>query len=161
MIPLDRRRLVGGWELARWTVTMPDGSVRDALGEGARGLLILTRDGWATITIAAAGRPPLSPARPNPATVAERAAAFDTFVNYCCRWRLVGRTVELDVRLSQNPAMEGALLVRGVSLRGRTLIFTSEEAHVGGPRLHRLQWRPAQAGPRTRRPVPNPRRGRT
>lgn len=140
---IDRRRLIGTWELMRWSVTEPDGSVADAMGSGARGLMVFTPDGWATISIAAGERPRLSRRLPGTATTELRAAAFDAFVNYCCRWRVVGTTVELDVRLAQNPAVEGTLQVRGLSLRGRTLTTSSREPTERGLRVHGLRWRPA------------------
>jgi hypothetical protein len=145
MRPFDRRRLIGTWELKRWFVTDPDGAVTEPLGPGAEGLLVFTSDGWMTTTMTAAGRPKLSRRNLRAAPVEERAAAFDTVVSYCCRWRVVGRTVELQVVLSQNPAMVGTLQVRQLQMRGSTLTVFTEEAAPAGKRVHRLQWRPARA----------------
>jgi hypothetical protein len=145
---IDRRRLIGAWDLVRWFVTDPDGCVTEPLGPDVRGLLVFTGDGWALITIAAAQRPRLPRHDPRAAPVEQRAAAFDSFINYCCRWRVVADSVELHVLLSQNPAMEGTVQVRRLQLRGRSLTTSTEEARAGGVRVHRLQWRSAIAGTR-------------
>lgn len=145
MRAFDGRRLVGTWQLERWSVSRADGSVTEPMGPGARGVLVFTPDGWATITIAAARRPRRTARGRRPATVSRRAASHDGIVAYCCRWRVVGRAVELQVLLSQNPAMEGTLQVRRLRLRGRVLEFFSDEAVAGGTRKHCLRWRPAVA----------------
>jgi hypothetical protein len=77
--------------------------------------------------------------------VSERAAAFDTFFGYCCRWRIVGQSVEHHVTLSHNPALVGTIQTRRIQMRGRTLTLSAHEEVQGGTRVHRLQWRPAGA----------------
>ncbi|HEX7374969.1 MAG TPA: lipocalin-like domain-containing protein [Steroidobacteraceae bacterium] len=160
---LDPSRLPGAWELQRWYVTLADGTEMEPLGPGATGLLLFTADGWATITASAADRPRLSRRNPGAASLEERAAAFDTFVNYCCRWRVVADTVELRVLLAQNPAMVGTVQVRRLQMRGRTLTTLSVETVPNGQRVHRLVWRPARApaGERERRRSDNKTRKRT
>ncbi len=148
MKPFDPRRLVGAWQLVRWYTTYEDGTVTEPLGPGAEGLLIYTADGWMSAAIMAAGRPRLSRGNPRAAPIAERAAAFDTYFGYCCRWRVVGRTVEHRVTLSHNQALVGTVQVRKIQMTGRRLTLSAEEAVSGGLRVHRLQWRPA-VRPRT------------
>jgi hypothetical protein len=87
----------------------------------------------------------LSRGNPRAAPESERAAAFDTFFGYCCRWRIVGQAVEHHVTLSHNPALVGTVQTRRIQLRGRTLTLSAHEAVPGGVRVHRLQWRPAGA----------------
>ena len=143
MKPFDRKRLVGAWELARWYITYEDGSVTEPLGPGAIGLLVYTADGWMSAAMMAAGRPRLSRGNPRAAPESERAAAFDTFFGYCCRWCIAGQAVEHHVTISHNPALVGTVQVRKVQMRGRTLTLSAEEPVPGGLRVHRLQWRPA------------------
>lgn len=145
MQAIDPRSLVGAWQLERWSMSRSDGSVTEPLGRGARGLLVFTSDGWATITIAAADRPRPARRGGRPRSAARRGAPFDDFVAYCCRWRVAGRSVELDVLLSQNAAMEGSVQVRRVRMRGRVLEFLSTVAAGGATHEHRLRWRPATA----------------
>ncbi|MDH5274692.1 MAG: hypothetical protein OEY13_16665, partial [Gammaproteobacteria bacterium] len=39
----------------------------------------------------------------------------------------------------------GTVQTRKIQMRGRTLTLSAEEIVPGGRRVHRLQWRPAQA----------------
>ena len=139
----DPKRLVGTWKLVRWFITYEDGSVTEPLGPDAEGLLVYTEDGWMSAALMATGRPRLSRRNPRDATVAERAAAFDSFFAYTCRWRVEGHSVEHAVTLSHNPALVGTVQVRRIQMRGRQLTLSAEESVAGGVRIHRLQWRPA------------------
>lgn len=143
MRPFDPRRLVGAWQLVRWSITYEDGAVTEPLGPAAEGLLVYTADGWMSAAIMAAGRPRLSRGNPRAAPIAERASAFDTYFSYCCRWRVVGRSVEHRVTLSHNPALVGTVQVRRIQMVGRRLTLSAVEPVPGGQRVHRLQWRPA------------------
>ena len=141
----DRARLVGAWQLSRWYITYEDGSVTEPLGQHAEGLLVYTADGWMSAQMMTAGRPRLSRGNPRAAPVEERAAAFDTFFGYCCRWRVVGQAVEHHVTISHNPALAGTVQVRNIEMKGRALTLSALEPVPGGVRVHRLQWRPAKA----------------
>jgi hypothetical protein len=66
------------------------------------------------------------------------AAAFNTFVAYSCRWRVV---------LSHDPGRVGSVQVRKVQMRGRRLTLSAEERVPAGLRVHRLLWRPAGVDP--------------
>lgn len=143
MRDFDPRRLVGAWQLVRWYITYEDGTVTEPLGPGAEGLLVYTADGWMSAAMMAAGRPRLSRGNPRAAPLEERAAAFDTFFSYCCRWRVVGQSVEHRVTLSHNPALVGTVQVRSIQMSGRQLTLSAEEVVAGGRRVHRLRWRPA------------------
>ncbi|HXW10863.1 MAG TPA: lipocalin-like domain-containing protein [Steroidobacteraceae bacterium] len=148
----DRKRLVGTWQLVRWFITYEDGQVTEPLGPAAEGLLVYTDDGWMSAALMAVGRPRLSRRNPRDASTAERAAAFDTFFAYTCRWRVVGDAVEHSVTLSHNPALVGTVQVRRIRMRGRQLTLSAEEPVADGMRVHRLQWRPAgPAWPQARR----------
>ena len=143
MTKFDRKRLVGAWQLQRWYITYEDGSVTEPLGPGATGLLVYTADGWMSAAMNAADRPRLSRGNPRAAPESERAAAFDTHFGYCCRWRVVGQSVEHHVTLSHNPGLVGTVQTRRIQMRGRTLTLSALEPVAGGMRVHRLQWRPA------------------
>ena len=155
----DRKRLIGAWQLVRWFITYEDGSVTEPLGEGAEGLLVYTADGWMSASMMAADRTQLSRSNPRAAAIEERAAAFDSFFAYSCRWRVVDRSVEHTVTLSHNPALVGTVQTRRIQMRGRQLTLSAHEAVPGGVRVHRLQWQPAgRAWPtRMRRAATQPR----
>jgi hypothetical protein len=143
MNDIDPQWLVGAWQLVSWYITYEDDTVTEPLGPGAEGLLVYTADGWMSATMMAAGRPRLSRGNPRSAAVGERAAAFDSFFSYCCRWRIVGQAVEHHVTLSHNPALVGTVQVRKIDFSEKTLTLSAEEVVPGGLRIHRLQWRPA------------------
>jgi len=143
MQEFDAQRLVGAWQLARCYITYENGAITEPLGHAAEGLLVYTADGWMTAAIMAAGRKPLSRGNPRAAPLAERAAAFDTYFSYCCRWRIVGQAVEHRVTISHNPALVGTVQVRNIEMTARMLTLSAHEAVPAGQRVHRLQWRPA------------------
>ncbi len=145
MTGFDRKRLIGSWQLQRWCITYEDGAVTEPLRPGAVGLLVYTPDGWMSAAMMAVDRPQLTRGNPRAASVKEKAMAFDTFFGYCGRWRIVGQIVEHHVTISHNPALVGTVQARRIQLRGRTLTLSAEEAVPDGLRVHRLQWRPAQA----------------
>jgi len=154
MTDFDARRLVGAWQLVRWYITYEDSTVTEPLGPDATGLLVYTADGWMSAAIMAAVRPLLSRRNPRAAPDAERAAAFDTYFNYCCQWRIVGQSVEHHVTLSHNPALVGTVQTRRIRMQGARLTLSAEESVEGGVRVHRLTWRAAGPAPirRIRRP---------
>ena len=143
----DARRLVGTWRLVRWFITYEDGRVTEPLGPGAEGLLVYTADGWMSAAMMAAGRPRLSRGNPRSAPEPERAAAFDTFFAYCCRWRIEGDAVEHHVTLSHNPALVGTVQTRRIQMDAEDLTLSAEEPVAGGLRVHRLQWRRTTLSP--------------
>ena len=147
MTDFDAHRLVGAWQLVRWYITYEDGAVTEPLGPDATGLLVYTADGWMSAAIMAADRPLLSRRNPRAAPVAERAAAFDTYFNYCCQWRVVGDAVEHHVTLSHNPALVGTVQVRKIRMQAGRLTLSADEPVEGGLRVHRLTWRPAGTAP--------------
>lgn len=141
MTNVDPQRLVGAWQLVRWSTTYENGRVTEPLGPAAEGLLVYTDDGWMSASIMAAGRAPLSRSNPRAAPVEERAAAFDGYFGYCGRWRVSARNVEHVVTIALNPALVGSVQVRAVRLSGHSLTLSAEEPVSGGTRVHKLQWR--------------------
>ena len=140
---LEAHELVGTWRLQRWSVQRADGSCAWPLGPRATGVAIYGADGWMGALLAAGDRPPLSATDPRAAPEAERAAAFNACFAYACAWRLVGSTIEHEVREAQNPSMIGSVQRREARLDGDTLVIATGSAAAGG--RHELVWR--RAGP--------------
>jgi hypothetical protein len=138
MAKVSARDIVGTWRLVKWDAVRPDGTVSYPLGPRVDGLAIYGADGWMSSTMMSCGRKPLSTGRARSAPVAERAAAFDGFLGYSCRWRLVDDVVEHEVLVALNPAMVGTRQRRRVSLSGRRLVLSTDEPVAGGVRRHRL-----------------------
>ena len=133
--------LVGTWKLVAWEAVHPDGRVSHPLGPAPQGLVIYGADGWMSAAMSASGRRPLPVGRARAAPDAERARAFDSFLAYSCRWRLVDDTVLHEVVVALNPAMVGTRQLRRVALSGRTLVVSTEDRVADGVRRHRLRLR--------------------
>ncbi len=138
MAKVVARDIVGTWRLLKWDAVRPDGAVSYPLGPQVVGLAIYGADGWMSSTMMSGGRKPLSSGRARSAPVAERAAAFDGFLGYSCRWRLIDDMLEHEVLVALNPAMVGTRQRRRVSLSGRRLVLSTDEPVAGGVRVHRL-----------------------
>ncbi len=155
MAKLGARDLVGTWRLIDWQAVRPDGAIGHPLGPSPQGLVIYGADGWMSAAMMSRGRKPLSVGRARAAPAAERAAAFDGFLAYSCRWRLVGDTIEHAVVVALNPAMVGTRQRRRVSFEGRRLVVSTEDVVADGIRRHRLV---LQRMPSTRAAVRRPRK---
>jgi hypothetical protein len=132
------RDLVGTWRLLGWEAIRPDGAVSHPLGPEVEGLVIYGADGWMSAAMMSRGRAPLSAGRARAAPDAERAAAFDGFVAYSCRWRLVDGIIEHEAVVALNPSMVGTRQLRRASFEGRRLVVSTEDVVAGGVRRHRL-----------------------
>jgi hypothetical protein len=135
------RDLVGTWRLLSWEAIRPDGVVGHPLGPEVDGLVIYGADGWMSAAMMSRGRAPLTVGRARAAPEAERAAAFDGFLTYSCRWRLVDDMLEHDVVVALNPAMVGTQQLRRARLEDGRLIVSTEDVVAGGVRRHRLALR--------------------
>lgn len=138
MAKVVARDLVGTWRLMGWEAVRPDGGVSYPLGPGVEGLVIYGADGWMSAAMMSRGRSPLSSGRARAAPDAERAAAFDGFLAYSCRWRLVDGIIEHEVVVALNPAMVGTRQLRRASFEGRRLVVSTEDRVADGIRSHRL-----------------------
>jgi hypothetical protein len=138
MAKLIARDLVGTWRLMEWQAIGPDGAVGHPLGPEPDGLVIYGADGWMSAAMMAGGRAPLSAGRARSSPDAERAAAFNSFLAYSCRWRLVGEQIEHRVEVALNPGMIGTVQRRRAAFEGRRLIVSTEDVVAGGVRRHRL-----------------------
>jgi hypothetical protein len=132
------RDLVGTWRLLGWEAIRPDGAVSHPLGPEVEGLVIYGADGWMSAAMMSRGRAPLSASRARAAPDAERAAAFDGFLAYSCRWRLVDGIIEHEVVVALNPTMVGTRQLRRAGFEGRRLVVSAEDAVAGGVRRHHL-----------------------
>ncbi len=138
---LTTRDLVGTWKLVAWEAVRPDGRISHPLGPVPQGLVIYGADGWMSAAMSAGGRKPLSVGRARAAPDAERARAFDSFLAYSCRWRLIDDAVLHEVVVALNPAMVGSRQLRRVALSGRTMVVSTEDRVADGVRSHRLRLR--------------------
>lgn len=135
-------RLQGAWTLLRFEELNADGApARHPFGPDATGLLIYTPDGRMSAQLSTAGRPRFAAGGGQAERARERAAAFDTFVAYCGRFRVEGDEVAHEVALSLYPNWIGTTLRRTVRFDGEQLTLTTAPDRAG--RVQRLVWRRA------------------
>lgn len=137
--------LVGTWKLVRFVVHRSGGQ-GDVypFGEDAQGLILYGADGWMSAVLSHADRDELSSRRlesMGKAPDAEKAAAFETYLSYCGRWRLEGDEVVHSVEHALVPNIEGTELRRHWAFVGEQLVLSYEIVGKRGlPRTYELRW---------------------
>ena len=145
-----RAALLGAWELVAWQIDYSDG--RDCswpFGPAARGLLLYTPEGLMSAAISKSGRAPLASTSARHASVAQKAAAFDSYFHYQGSFHVEAGTVVHEVRESLNPDLPGTRQVRTIEFDGDSLVLSAQDLLPGSSvqRFHRLQWRrPVRSG---------------
>ena len=136
--------LVGSWDLEAFEVRMPDGKLVTPMGPDARGRLIYGADGRMSATLSEADRPQLSVhslEAYGKASVAQKAAAFGSFLSYVGRYALEGETVVHDVELASVPNIVGRQQRRHATLDGDVLTLSYAVRGSRGTRTNILRWR--------------------
>lgn len=113
---MEKERFIGTWKLVDFRLTASDGAVTRPYGDGAKGLLIYTADGFMSAATAfpdgKGGMRPLFYSGP-----------FDA---------LEDRNIH-HIELSDDPALVGSDQVRLVSFEGDRLVLTASPSIAGGP----------------------------
>lgn len=131
--------LVGVWALEVYElVPALDGESPYPLGADATGRISYSEDGYMSVFLMAAGRPPV-PGRT--ADVALKAAAYDTFIAYAGTYELQGDTVYHHVQFSSVPVWTGGIQTRHVTFEDGKLVLTLPVTVNGSQREYRLVWR--------------------
>ncbi|HEY6131765.1 MAG TPA: lipocalin-like domain-containing protein, partial [Halioglobus sp.] len=105
------------------------------------GLLLYTEDGWMSVSICGAGRPPLPwdvSFRKLPESA--RAQAYSSYFHYAGRYRVLEGDVIHDVAQSLNPNMAGTEQLRHAELDGQTLVLSGKDEVGNVTRFHSLVW---------------------
>lgn len=145
MQSLTEDRLVGSWQLVRWTIEYPDGRAPTLpFGADALGLIVYAADGWMTATMCRRQRAGLSSPTAARASVESKAQAFDEYLSYGGRWHLEGDAVVHEVLVSMNPSLIG-LPQRRVARLGADgmqldLLADETDPDRGRARRHRISW---------------------
>ena len=133
--------LVGTWKLVSAWSTRPNGQRVALLGEHPIGFLTYTREGRMHAILGDSQRPALSSEDRLSATVAERAAAFSSFVSYAGTFRIEGDNVIHRVEISSFQNWVGTDQVRQMKLEGNRLTLRPPKRALGGElRANELVW---------------------
>lgn len=143
-----REDLLGAWTLERWRTVYEDSRVSMPLGSKPSGLLLYNAEGRMSASIMAAGRKRFTVANPREARASERAQAFDGYVGYAGRWRILRGRIEHVVTVALNPSLIGSRQWREAILSGDRLLLFAEERTRFGTRRHEVLWRRARRSTR-------------
>ena len=142
MLTLDD--LVGGWKLVKWEISYSDDRpVSQPFGEDAEGMIMYTPNGYMNAVIRRADRGPVSTQYVLQAPAEEKAALFESFMQYGGPCEVVGNDVIHKVEHALNPDLAGTEQLRHVAFDGDDLILTGEEKieAAGLSRFHKVRWR--------------------
>lgn len=141
---LKAEDLVGAWKLVSWRIDYSDGRPTSyPFGEDAEGLIMYTPNGYMNALLHRGARGPVSTQYVREAPEGEKAALFDSFMQYAGPFRIEGQDVIHQVEHALNPDLVGTEQLRHVALDGDTLNLSGEEKieAAGLSRFHRVEWR--------------------
>jgi len=124
-----RESLVGSWKLVSFEAQRDDGSrVIYPLGEGAKGYILYTVDGYMSAQIMQLGRAQYQSADPRGGTDAESALAARGYLAYSGPYHVEdGSVVVHEVEVSLFPNWVGGSLLRNAAITGGHLELSSTE----------------------------------
>lgn len=141
---LKAEDLIGAWTLVSWRIEYSDGRAASyPFGEDAEGVIMYTPNGYMNAVLHQNARGPVSTQYVREAPADEKAALFDSFMQYGGRFRVEGENVIHQVEHALNPDLVGTEQLRHVALDGDTLNLSGEEKieAAGLTRFHRVEWR--------------------
>ena len=112
--------LVGAWTLEANYTEDDDGNRTPALGDDPQGRIMYTADGYMAAMTGRGDRQ--LPAAG--ASEADKAAAFDSYMNYAGRWTLRGNVVTHQIEHATNPNWIGSARDRTIDHQGDRMVFT-------------------------------------
>jgi len=140
----ERDALSGGWRLESWVSLADDGSEALPMGASPEGILVYAPDGTMVTAFGRADRDRFATDDLTGGSVADRSAAFSSFIAYGGRYSVDGSTVTHSVEVSLFPNWVGTVQRRHWQLDrgGQLLTLISPPITVGGlTRTQRLTWR--------------------
>lgn len=141
MIASLMSRLVGTWELVRWTARVGE-RTQLPFGGNPAGLLVYTVHGTMSATLMRRDRSPISATTLAGATARERAGAAAGYLSYGGTYTVEGRRVRHHVQVSLLPNWVGRDQVRNIRWVGEDLELASdpETGRSGLEIVNRLLW---------------------
>ncbi len=116
---LSRDDLVGAWTLEGTYTEDADGNRTPTWGDDAKGVIMYTADGYMTAITRRGDR-----SLPAAASAADKAAAFDNYLNYAGRWTLDGNVVTHHIEHALNPNWVGTARDRTIDHQGDRMVFS-------------------------------------
>ena len=139
---ITKQELLGTWQLESWTIGYSD---RDDFsypyGEDPQGLLLYSKDGWMSASIARKERAGFAEDvnfRKIPDS--DKGEAFSSYFHYAGRYRVHEGDVIHYVTQSLNPNFPGSEQLRHAELDGQTLVLSGKDKVGDVTRFHSLVW---------------------
>lgn len=117
--------LLGGWRLVAMEYRYADGRVRYPYGRGASGYILYTTEGWMSATIMGGERASFDTEYGRDEGVAEKVAAFESYLSYAGRYTFAGDRVIHHVEVSLIPDWVGTDLIRLAEFHDDRLILST------------------------------------
>jgi hypothetical protein len=115
-----RDDMIGAWTLEGTFVEDADGKRTPTWGDNPKGIIIYTADGHMTAITRRGDR--TLPASGSSAD--DKAAAFDTYLNYAGRWSLAGNVVTHHIQHALDPNWVGSDRDRTIDFQGDRMVFS-------------------------------------
>jgi Lipocalin-like domain len=132
--PMRRDDVVGTWELTSYIQRGPSGSPVHPFGDDATGLLIYSADGYMSVQLMRAGRPPFDRPDTDGASVEQAVAAVAGYLGYCGPFDVdeTSGALRHDVSVSLLPNWIDRPLLRDGVLEGNRLTLTGMSTGTDG-----------------------------
>ncbi len=124
--------LVGTWRLVAWENRDTQGQVTWPAGHDARGYLIYTADGYMSVQIMTANRPPFAAGDLLGGSPPEKAGATESYTAYAGRYEQRETTVIHHVDVSLFPNWVGTQQERLLDMSGERLTLSTGPLLLGG-----------------------------
>ena len=122
---MPENSLVGTWRLVSWENRDAQGHVSWPAGHAPRGYIMYTADGYVSVQIMPANRPPFAAGDLLGGSSAEKAGAAETYTAYAGRYERRGNTVIHHVEVSLFPNWVGTQQERLLEISGDILTLST------------------------------------
>jgi hypothetical protein len=123
--------LVGSWKMVSYEVAFEDGEVIYPLGQDALGCLIYTEKGYMSVNIMTANRHPFVSEDFTQASIAEKVAAFETFIAYSGQYEILNNQVIHYADIASVPNWIGIGHERFFQITGNQLLLSTNPIKRG------------------------------
>ncbi|MFV0436091.1 MAG: lipocalin-like domain-containing protein [Desulfopila sp.] len=120
-------RLIGTWQLVKYTMKDEQGKEYFPLGKDCEGFLIYTADGFVSAQLTASGRPVYQSGDLHKGTPEEMAAAAAGYMAYAGWYRVdeEKQTLTHQMKVSMNPTWLGQIQERYLAIEGDMVSITA------------------------------------
>ncbi|MBI1859556.1 MAG: lipocalin-like domain-containing protein [Deltaproteobacteria bacterium] len=134
--------IAGVWTLTSLKHTLTSGKTIYPMGRRPEGILILTKDGFMSVHLADGDRERFKKAGLFQGSLKERAGAYDSYVAYCGDYRVEGKRLFVEAKLSLFPNWKGTTQIRSFRLGKSTLsLWTRSFVFNGEEQVAHLEWK--------------------